>query len=75
MEVLNREIKMILSKSVNANRSDWSRKLDDAHWAYRKTFKMQIGMSPYLLVFGKASHLQMVLKHKTLWALKKLNLS
>ncbi|XP_070028914.1 uncharacterized protein [Nicotiana sylvestris] len=30
VEVSNREIKSILSRTVNANRIDWSRKLDDA---------------------------------------------
>ncbi|XP_070013494.1 uncharacterized protein [Nicotiana sylvestris] len=33
VEVSNREVKSILSKIVNANRTDWSRKLDDALWA------------------------------------------
>ncbi|XP_070025622.1 uncharacterized protein [Nicotiana sylvestris] len=32
VEVSNREIKSILSKIVNANRTDWSKKLDDALW-------------------------------------------
>ena len=39
VEVSNREIKQILAKTVNANRKDWSRKLDDALWAYRTAFK------------------------------------
>ena len=30
VEVSNRKIKQILAKTVNANRTDWSRKLDDA---------------------------------------------
>ena len=39
VEVPNREIKQILAKIVNANRMDWSRKLDDALWAYRTAYK------------------------------------
>nr|XP_009774341.1 PREDICTED: uncharacterized protein LOC104224405 [Nicotiana sylvestris] len=39
VEVSNREIKSILSKTVNANLTNWSRKLDDALWAYRTVFK------------------------------------
>ncbi|KAK6791527.1 hypothetical protein RDI58_010608 [Solanum bulbocastanum] len=34
VEVSNREIKQILAKTVNANGTDWSWKLDDALWAY-----------------------------------------
>ncbi|XP_070015936.1 uncharacterized protein [Nicotiana sylvestris] len=36
------EIKSILSKTVNANRTDWSKKLDNALWAYRTTYKTPI---------------------------------
>ena len=41
------EIKLILQKTVNKSRKNWSKKLNDDLWAYRTAFKNPMGMSPY----------------------------
>ena len=73
MELTNREIKLILQKTVNKSRKNWSKKLNDALWAYRTAFKNPMGMSPYKMVYGKACHLPLELEHKAYWATKELN--
>ncbi|GJU32588.1 reverse transcriptase domain-containing protein [Tanacetum coccineum] len=64
VEVSNRGLKRILERTVGENRTSWSDKLDDALWAFRKTYKTPIGCTPYKLVYGKACHLPIELEHK-----------
>ena len=38
VELSNRELKLILQNTFNRSRKNWSKKLDDALWAYRTTY-------------------------------------
>nr|GEU83953.1 reverse transcriptase domain-containing protein [Tanacetum cinerariifolium] len=73
VEVTNRGLKRILERTVGENRALWSDKLEDALWAFRTAFKTPIGCIPYRLVYGKACHLPLELKHKAFWALQHAN--
>ena len=73
VEITNKEIKNILEKIVNANRKDWSIKLEDALWAYRTAYKSPIGMSQYRIVYGKQCHLPLELEYKAMGTIKKMN--
>ena len=73
VELSNRELKLILQKTVNRSRKNWSKKLNDALWAYRTAYKNPMGMSLYKIVYGKAWHLPLEFEHKASCAIKELN--
>ncbi|GJT91058.1 reverse transcriptase domain-containing protein [Tanacetum coccineum] len=73
-EATNRAIKRILKRSVGYNLKDWSKKLNDALWAFRNAYKTPTWCTPFKLVYGKACHLPMEIEHKAHWALKQCNM-
>ncbi|GJS51399.1 reverse transcriptase domain-containing protein [Tanacetum coccineum] len=73
-EVTNRAIKHILERSVGYNPKNWSKKLNDALWAFRTAYKTPTGCTPFRLVYGKACHLPVEIEHKAYWALKQCNM-
>ncbi|GJT62315.1 reverse transcriptase domain-containing protein [Tanacetum coccineum] len=69
----NRALKRILEKTVKDNPAIWSRKLDNALWAFRYAYKTPIGTTPYKLIYGKNCHLPFEIEHRAYWALKNCN--
>ncbi|GJT47087.1 reverse transcriptase domain-containing protein [Tanacetum coccineum] len=63
-----------LFKTVKDNPTIWSRKLDDALWAFRTAYKTPTGTTPYKLIYGKNYHLPFEIEHHAYWALKNCNL-
>ncbi|GKA77947.1 reverse transcriptase domain-containing protein [Tanacetum coccineum] len=71
--ISDRALKRILEKTVKDNPAIWSRKLDDALWAFRTAYKTPTGTTPYKLIYGKNCHLPFEIEHRAYWALKNCN--
>ncbi|GJT20322.1 reverse transcriptase domain-containing protein [Tanacetum coccineum] len=71
--ISDQALKRILEKTVKVNSAIWSRKLDDAPWAFRTAYKTPTGTTPYKLIYGKNYHLPFEIKHRAYWALKNCN--
>ncbi|GKC00139.1 reverse transcriptase domain-containing protein [Tanacetum coccineum] len=67
VENTNRALKRILEKTVKDNPAIWSRKLDDALWAFRTAYKTPTGTTPYKLIYGKNCHLPFEIEHRAYW--------
>lgn len=72
-ELVNKKINYFLQKMVNPDRKNWSLRLNDTLWAYRTTFKIILGMSPYKPVYEKPYHLSVELEHRAYCAIKTMN--
>ncbi|GKE39514.1 reverse transcriptase domain-containing protein, partial [Tanacetum coccineum] len=73
VENTNKALKRILEKTVKDNPAIWSRKLNDALWAFRTAYKTPTGTTPYKLIYGKNCHLPFEIEHHAYWALKNCN--
>ncbi|GKD43720.1 reverse transcriptase domain-containing protein [Tanacetum coccineum] len=73
VENTNRSLKRILEKTVKDNPDVWSRKLDDAMWAFLTAYKTHTSTTPYKLIYGKNCHLPFEIEHRAYWALKNCN--
>ncbi|GKA66381.1 reverse transcriptase domain-containing protein [Tanacetum coccineum] len=60
VENTNRALKIILEKTP----AIWSRKLNDALWAFRTAYKTSTDTTPYKLIFGKNCHLPFKIEHR-----------
>ncbi|GJT72517.1 reverse transcriptase domain-containing protein [Tanacetum coccineum] len=63
VENINKALKRILEKTVKDNPAIWSRKLDDALWAFRTAYKTPTEITPYKLIYGKNCHLPFEIEH------------
>ncbi|GJV06469.1 reverse transcriptase domain-containing protein [Tanacetum coccineum] len=73
VENMNIALKRILEKTVKDNLAIWSRKLDDALWAFRTAYKTPTETTPYKLIYGKNCHLPFEIEHRAYWVLKNYN--
>ncbi|GJS10099.1 reverse transcriptase domain-containing protein [Tanacetum coccineum] len=69
----NRALKRILEKTAKDNPAMWSRKLDNALWAFRTAYKTPTSTTPYKLIYGRNCHLPFEIEHRAYWALKNYN--
>ncbi|GKC01051.1 reverse transcriptase domain-containing protein [Tanacetum coccineum] len=73
VENTNKALRRILEKTVKDNPIIWSRKLNDALWAFCTAYKTPTDTTPYKLIYGKNCHLPFEIKHRAYWALKNCN--
>ncbi|MCO5581925.1 hypothetical protein L7F22_035814 [Adiantum nelumboides] len=52
-ESTNKTLISVLTKTVEAHRTDWDLKLTSALWAYRTAYKVAINCTPFKMVYGQ----------------------
>eukprot|EP00253_Pinus_taeda_P029632 PITA_29632 len=65
VESTNKVLESIITKIVHLHRRDWAKRLPEALWAYRTTWRNTIGHSPYELIYGKEVLLPIEFQVKT----------
>ncbi|GJR31799.1 reverse transcriptase domain-containing protein [Tanacetum coccineum] len=73
IENTNIALKRILEKTVKDNPTIWSRKLNDALWAFHTAYRTPTNTTPYKHIYGKNCHLPVEIEHRAYWALKNCN--
>jgi hypothetical protein len=66
VEVTNKVLEAILTKTVQQHHKDWADRLPEALWAYRTTWRNTTRFTPYELVYGKHVVLPIEFEIKTL---------
>ena len=66
VEITNKEIESILTKTIALYKQDWATRLLEAIWAYRTTWKRTIGFTPFDFLYGKLELMPIDFQHKTL---------
>lgn len=51
-ESSNKILMKILRRTVSDNKKDWDQKLNSALWAFRTSYKVSTGMTPFILTYG-----------------------
>ena len=74
VESTNKVIESILTKTVNMHWKDWAKRLPEALWAYRTTWRNSTRHTPYELLYGKQVLLPIEFQIKTFRTVVQLGL-
>jgi hypothetical protein len=66
VEMTNKELENIITKTIKKHRRDWENRLTKVVWAYNTTWKTTTMFTPYDLVYGKKVMLPIEFEIQTL---------